>query len=185
MSWFERLTGFREETGPDGYRATRSRLEVDGPFLRSKVNGRRYRIGTLELVSLESLRERAKAGPPIDGAATLRLIEAEAGALQLVMNDGQTENRWSSDPGLLTAGKAHHVAVIVDGGPRLILFVVDGVLCDGGNARTFGWGRFSPNLRHANGGADLRLDSESLLMLRVYSRALRVSEAISHSRAVG
>jgi hypothetical protein len=81
MSWFERLTGFREETGPDGYRATRSRLEVDGPFLRSKVNGRRYRIGTLELVSLESLRERAKAGPPIDGAATLRLIEAEAGAL--------------------------------------------------------------------------------------------------------
>jgi hypothetical protein len=113
------------------------------------------------------------------------LLTAETGALQLILNDGQTENRWSSDPGLLTAGKAHHVAVIVDGGPRLILFVVDGVLCDGGNARTFGWGRFSPNLRHANGGADLRLDSESLLMLRVYSRALRVSEAISHSRAVG
>ena len=36
----------------------------------------------------------------------------------------------------------------------MISFVVDGRLCDGGDFRQFGWGRFSPHLRHANGSQD-------------------------------
>jgi len=108
-----------------------------------------------------------------------------SGSLEIALCDGRTTNSWDIDPGVVKAGVRHHVSVIVDGGPKLILFVVDGVLCDGGEARQFGWGRFSPYLREVNGGklriaADLhgRLDS-----VRIYSRAVRVSEAVGNWRA--
>lgn len=57
MDWFERLTGFREES----YEATRQKLKVDGSKLRSLVNGKAYGIGKLELASLQTLRDRAKS----------------------------------------------------------------------------------------------------------------------------
>ena len=53
MDWFERLTGFREED----YDETRRQLEIDGCRLWSRVNGRCFGIGTLELVSLKTLRD--------------------------------------------------------------------------------------------------------------------------------
>jgi hypothetical protein len=55
--WFENLTGFCE----GHYAETRSKLKVEGERLHSLVNGKSYAIGRLELVSLEILRERAKA----------------------------------------------------------------------------------------------------------------------------
>lgn len=36
---------------------------------------------------------------------------------------------------MLHPGESHHVTGIVDGGPRIITFLVDGVLCDGGDER--------------------------------------------------
>jgi hypothetical protein len=57
MDWFERLTGFRET----GYAETRGKLAVDGQQLKSLVNGKSYGIGDLELVSLETLRQRVKS----------------------------------------------------------------------------------------------------------------------------
>lgn len=54
MDWFERLTGFRESS----YADTRAKIKVEGRELRSLVNGKSYGIGELELVSLQSLRER-------------------------------------------------------------------------------------------------------------------------------
>jgi hypothetical protein len=130
--------------------------------------------------------------------------------VEIILNDGRTENRWDCDPGLLQAGQRHHIVVIVDGGPHLILFLVDGMLCDGGTFRQFGWGRFSPNLRHVSAktanrsispgnkgtdsdaaawGADPARTGEiwtfarQLEAVRVYDRALRVSEAIGNYRA--
>ena len=58
MDWFERLTGFREES----YEATRAKLRVEGGRLHSLVNGKSYGVGEFELASLQTLRERA--GPP-------------------------------------------------------------------------------------------------------------------------
>jgi hypothetical protein len=55
MDWFERLTGFREES----YAATRAKLKVEGRHLRSLVNGKSHGIGEFELPSLRTLRERA------------------------------------------------------------------------------------------------------------------------------
>jgi hypothetical protein len=108
------------------------------------------------------------------------------GTVEIVLNDGRTENRWRCDPGLLPAGRLHHVAVGVDGGPGIITFIVDGRLCDGGNARQFGWGRFSPNLRHASGAETLRIASTlcgRIRRLRLYSRCLRTSEVVGNYRA--
>lgn len=108
------------------------------------------------------------------------------GTIEIVMNDGRTESQWACDPGMLEPGQLHHVAVNVDGGPKVISFVVDGKLCDGGRFRQFGWGRFNPNLRDVNGGPTLRvapsLDGE-LKTLRVYDRCLSTSEAIGNWRA--
>jgi len=110
-------------------------------------------------------------------------VEALAdGALRITLNDGRTECAWASDRNLLTAGKAHHAVITVDGGPKIITFVVDGVLCDGGDQRQFGWGRFSPNLRTPNGSATLTI-APAVNVLRLYNRPLRTSEAVSHFKA--
>ncbi len=70
----------------------------------------------------------------------------EEQTLQMELSDGRhPSEHWSTDTGLLSAGRRHQVIWIIDGGPDLILPVVDGVLCDGGEAAR-GWGRFSRRL---------------------------------------
>jgi hypothetical protein len=111
------------------------------------------------------------------------LTTAGNGALELSMHDGRTESRWTSDPGITQAGKLHHVAVLIDGGPKTIAFVTDGILNDGGDHRQFGWGRFSPSLRTAQGAQELRIETGAVKRLRIYNRALRVSECIANFRS--
>ena len=108
------------------------------------------------------------------------------GAVEIVLNDGRSENRWDCDPGVLTVGQPQHWVVTVDGGPRIITFVVNGHLCDGGEDRQFGWGRFSPNLFNVTGSHRLRIAPTvpgSVTRLRLYGRALRTSEAVAAWRA--
>jgi hypothetical protein len=112
----------------------------------------------------------------------LLLSTAENGAVELTIYDGRTENRVVSDSGVLTAGADHHVGVVVDGGPKIVTFVIDGKLNDGGTERQFGWTRFSPNLRNANGARTLQV-GRKVQRLRVYGRALRTSEVIANFRS--
>jgi hypothetical protein len=108
------------------------------------------------------------------------------GTLEIVLSDGRTENRWDCDPGLLKPGQRHHVVAVVDGGPKIISFTVDGRLCDGSDFRQFGWGRFSPNYRGPTGAKDLRIAPSlqgTLEAVSVYGRALRTSEAVNNFRA--
>jgi len=79
--WFERLTGFAEQAGPAGYAATQAQLEVNGERLRSRVNGREYGIGRLELVSLQALRQRAQAGPAVPGQPGTRVLRGDVRAM--------------------------------------------------------------------------------------------------------
>jgi hypothetical protein len=114
------------------------------------------------------------------------LTTAGNGVLRLTLHDGREECAWTSDPALLQPGRLHHVAVIVDGGPKLITWVVDGLLNDGGEHRQFGWGRFSPTLRNVNGSPTLRTAPSlcgEIRRLRLYDRALRSSEAVGNYRA--
>jgi hypothetical protein len=73
MDWFEKLTGFREIE----YEETRARLEVEGTWLRSRVNGARYKVGELELASLQELRDRAKSGGNLPGHAKTSVVTGD------------------------------------------------------------------------------------------------------------
>lgn len=112
------------------------------------------------------------------------LRTAAGGSIEIVLNDGRTVNSWASDPGSITAG-LRHITAIVDGGPKIISFVIDGKLNDGGESRQFGWGRFSPNLKEVNGAVDLRFGTAAgeIRRVRIYGRALRTAEAIAAFRA--
>jgi hypothetical protein len=116
----------------------------------------------------------------VDGRGFV-LRTAANGELEIALSDGRTDNRWLSDPGMLHSGVLHHVAVIVDGGPKIISFVIDDKLCDGGDTRQFGWGRFNPNLRSANGSQSLQIGT-GVKAVKIYGRALRTAEAIENYR---
>lgn len=121
------------------------------------------------------------AGLDAQGAGYRLTAEAD-GSVRLWLSDGRTEVTWASDPGLVRAGQSHHVTAIVDGGPKIVSFVVDGVLCDGGQTRQFGWGRFSPHFRGPTAVATVRINA-AVKRLRLYGRALRTSEAVGNYRA--
>ena len=78
------------------------------------------------------------------------------------------------------------VAVSVDGASKIITFVIDGVLCDGGEVGQYGWGRFSRDLDDVNGSPTLRVGKSlgrELALLRLYNRYLRTSEALANYHA--
>ncbi len=83
MDWFETLTGFRETD----YASTQQQLEVVGETLRSKVNGKSYGVGNLELASLKDLRARVLAGPGLPGRLKLSLARGDVGGMH-----GRVEN---------------------------------------------------------------------------------------------
>ena len=110
-----------------------------------------------------------------DAGRGFRLRTCEGGALEIALCDGQTENVCAGDA-VLRPGTRHHVVITLDGGPRIVSFIIDGRFCDGGETRQFGWGRFSPHLRDVNGTA-LRI-APQVEGLRVYGRPLRTAEAV-------
>ena len=138
---------------------------------------------TLDLWLKSSTEQTLLDNRTTDGRGLL-LQAAPNGTLQISLNDGRTQNEWASDPGMLGGGTSHHVSVIIDGGPKIISFVIDGKFCDGGETRQFGWGRFSPNLRSANGAEKLRIGA-NVTSLRIYGRALRTAEAIRNFETLG
>lgn len=104
------------------------------------------------------------------------------GYRQLEVNLCNTEycETWTTDPGLLDIVRPHNVTLIVDNGPDLILWVVDGKLCDGGTSRQFGWKHYSPFLGRilTNKEETLRILPEEMKSLRIYDRAMGVLEAV-------
>lgn len=52
--WFEKLMGFEEVSPID----VREKISVEGEFLYSKINGKKYKFGKLEVPTLEELRKR-------------------------------------------------------------------------------------------------------------------------------
>ena len=73
MDWFEKLTSFRETDYDD----TRAKLKVEDSRLRSLVNGKDYGIGELELVPLQSLRERVKSAGGLPGRLKVSVVTGD------------------------------------------------------------------------------------------------------------
>jgi hypothetical protein len=156
------------------------------PALQPLANGGGFTID-LWLTPQEQPREQELFNTRTRAGRGIALSLLRTGALRISIADGTLEQIWESDPGLLTAGHSHHAAVIVDGGPKIILFVIDSVLNDGGNFRPRGWSRFPHALGHVNGLPELVLDptlTSTLHNLRLYDRPLRVSEAVANYQAM-
>lgn len=122
------------------------------------------------------------------GGKGFALSTTGQGTIQLELSDGTTKVVWDCDPGLLRPCKLHHVVANVDAACGIISFVVDGVLCDGGEARKFGWHRYSGSLGDVSGVGKLRIPlapQDQLRHLRLYDRYLRTSEAVAHFHAGG
>ena len=117
-----------------------------------------------------------------DAGGGLALSITESGTVRLDLSDGRGSASWDCDPGLIEAGKLHHVVAIVDAGPRVISFVVDGQLCDGGDARQYGWTHYPGDLGDVAGSGTLRV-GPAVKSLRVYGRYLRTSEAVANYHA--
>ncbi len=108
--------------------------------------------------------------------------------IELRLDDGVTEAAWECDPGALVSGKRCHIAVVVDRGPNIIQFMIDGVLCDGGAHRQYGWGRFPPTLGDVSGDRGARLAPSlrgRVELLRIYDRPLRTAELVGNYHLTG
>ncbi len=90
--------------------------------------------------------------------------------------------KWTTDPGMLDVIRPHHVSLIIDNGPKLIMWVVNGQLCDGGNSRQFGYTRYPKFIGNVitNEHNEMKVMPEEILGVRVYNRALSVSEAVQN-----
>ncbi|MDI1248408.1 MAG: sialidase family protein [Lacunisphaera sp.] len=154
-------------------------------------------LGTLDRRAGLSLELWLEVTGPVEGGRVLAsnrtadgrgfsLRTTKTQGVELIVGDGRVENRWRSDAGILAAAGRHHLVTTIDGGPKTITFVADGRLLDGGAERQFGWGRFSPHLRELNGQKTLTLATAGAVRVRearVFSRALRTSEAVLNYRA--
>lgn len=169
------VSGEREAAAPDfpAFVRRSNRLDHGTEFTRAGF--------TLELRGRMAPGQILISNRTVDGRGfTVRATEKRS--IEIAMGDGRTESRWASDPGTLHPDRMQHVVVVVDGGPKIVSFVVDGILNDGGDARQFGWGRFHPNLQSVNGAPRLMIGA-GVQQLRVYNRYLRTSEAVAAYRA--
>jgi len=77
----------------------------------------------------------------------IALMTSDRFTLKILLSDGQSSAEWDSDPGThqgtLKVNALQHVVVTVDGGPKIVTFIIDGALNDGGPVRQYGWGRVS------------------------------------------
>ena len=92
MSWFEKLTGFREL----GYAQTQAQFEVIGNRLHSRVNGRSWQIGSLETPSLalaNAARETLRLGDIVDSLLEAMVVHSEESAADSLEYFARGENR--------------------------------------------------------------------------------------------
>jgi hypothetical protein len=114
-----------------------------------------------------------------------RVSAEQGGRLRMELVDGRHRSQHASDPGLLVQGD-HHVVITVDGGPKIVTYIIEGVPNDGGRDRESGWARFDQNIRQVPGGFDVqvsRVSAVEVVELRIHGRPLRNFEAIENFRA--
>lgn len=81
--------------------------------------------------------------------------------------------------------RRRHLGIIIDGGPKAIVFIVDGRIDDGGTVRQFGFGRYNAHLLGADGAEQAEVGGANgikTLYFALYARALMVGELIGTDR---
>jgi len=153
-------------------------LDVEGGQARAQLPTRvdATQSGGFSL-DLWVMLDTLAAGQILMQGQGLALATTDKGTVQIELSDGTTRFAWDCDAGLLKPGKPHHIVATLDAGPRILTFVVDGVLCDGGEARQFGWARYPAALAPSVPAA-LEV-GQAVRRLRLYGRRLRTSEAVA------
>ncbi len=125
-----------------------------------------------------------------EGGRGIEIATSHRSTLLLTLNDGNKTFSWDSDPGTapgsLKVGEWQHIAIIIDSGPRIVSFVINGQFNDGGEVRDYGWARYPSGLDDINGASLARVAPVlhgELRLLRIYGRHLRTSEAVGNYRA--
>ncbi len=165
------------DAGPEALKT--GSLDLPAPLDLQKTGGltvtcrvafSRFKPGTV------LLENRAEDGRGL----ALRLTDRQS--VELLLNDGQRQASWDCDPGLLKPGVCHQITAIVDARPGLILFVVDGQVCDGGLERSHGWTWYDRGVADVSGTGRLTVSgSKEIAIERVllHARPLRVAETLA------
>ena len=97
----------------------------------------------------------------------------------LLLNGAQSSQRASADSDAWHTHKgfANHLTVVVDGAAQIILFLVNGVLSDGGDERSQGWASIDQSLGSVS-GAERCVVGAGVEGIRMYNRTLRTTEAV-------
>jgi hypothetical protein len=114
----------------------------------------------------------------------VHLVTAGQQQIEIVLTGEQRSTTWATDPGLLSTTRPHRVTVVVDNGPKLISWVIDGRLCDGGDHRQHGWTRYPSDLGSVILATKTTVAADSVSHLQVFDRALRTSEVVALHRAI-
>ena len=107
-----------------------------------------------------------------------------SGAVEILLDDGRSPLVWNSGEGTIEAKTLHHVCITVDARPKVLTFVINGDLCDGGD-RPFGYARFNPYMYEVNGEPIISFSDDfrgNIQLFRIYGRPLYTSEAIGNFR---
>ncbi len=115
------------------------------------------------------------------GCKGIEVVAEKDGAISLAFGDGETMAYFKTETKVISA-QINHLVLIVDGGPKVIAVVANGLLIDGGAEKQTGFGRFSPYLKSVNGYTTATL-CKSVRSASFYKRALLITEAIGNYRA--
>jgi len=102
--------------------------------------------------------------------------------VRVELYDGDRQVMWQADHGVLQNDRLHHVVFICDAVAGFVVAVVDGVYCDGGEKRASGLGSIPAGLGTVDVTGRARI-SGRVRHVRLYDRALRISEAVGNFRA--
>lgn len=180
LSWLRGSSGFQIPMPNLPSFVTRS---LDGPY-----GSMRTRMGfSLDLV----LREERPGECPLvqnrgkDGSG-LKLSWSSRRTLKLWMSDGLAEVSFESSQPLPETDMAHRLTLVVDGGSCTVCFYRNGIMCNGGDSRQYGWGRINPYFRNEYADPLLVVEESGPVLvdaLTVYGRILTSAEiAILRSR---
>ena len=115
-----------------------------------------------------------------------RMEAGEHYSVKFILSDGQTTSEWTSDKNILQARsyQEQEVTVIADFSAKIVMFVADGVLSNGGNDRPFGWGRIDQEMKDIS-TQWLRIDkyAKTITGVQFFNRPLMVTEVIGNYRA--
>ncbi|MBN1624668.1 MAG: exo-alpha-sialidase, partial [Clostridia bacterium] len=105
------------------------------------------------------------------------LIKAIDGIVSISICDGRTKNSWTSSPYRLNEYSKNHIGIVIDSGPKVIYFILNGIFCDGGNEKPFGWCRFASQMIDLNGMTNIIVD-DCVSMIRIYDKALMTCQMV-------